>query len=241
MTAATTLNPTMGLARFNDLGLAGLVVAVIVMMALPLPAWMIDVLVAFNIAIGVVLLLVALYVPSPLAFSTLPAVLLITTLFRISLNVATTRQILMHAHAGDIIEVFGRTVVGGSLIVGLVVFLIITVVQFIVVAKGAERVAEVCARFTLDALPGKQMSIDGDMRSGILSQAEAVARRQELTQESHFFGAMDGAMKFVKGDAIAGIVIVLINLVGGIAIGTLVMDLGFANAVPSCSRKGDQG
>jgi type III secretion protein V len=231
MADAATLKLPSGLSRFNDLGLAGLVVAVIVMMALPLPAWLIDVLVAINISIGVTLLLVALYVPSPLAFSTLPAVLLITTLFRISLNVATTRQILMHAHAGDIIEVFGRTVVGGSLIVGLVVFLIITVVQFIVVAKGAERVAEVCARFTLDALPGRQMSIDADMRSGVITQADAVARRQELTQESHFFGAMDGAMKFVKGDAIAGIVIVLINLLGGIAIGTLVMDLGFANAV----------
>jgi type III secretion protein V len=231
MAAAAFVTPSSGFARFNDLALAALVVAVIVMMALPLPAWAIDILVAVNIAIGVLLLLVALFVPSPLAFSTLPAVLLITTLFRISLNVATTRQILMHAHAGDIIEVFGRTVVGGSLIVGLVVFLIITVVQFIVVAKGAERVAEVCARFTLDALPGKQMSIDADMRSGVLSQAEAVAKRLELTQESHFYGSMDGAMKFVKGDAIAGIVIVLINLLGGIAIGTLVMDLGFASAV----------
>ncbi len=231
MASVAVVNAPSRFGRFNDLGLAGLVVAVIVMMALPLPPWMLDILVAMNIAGGIVLLLVALFVQSPLAFSTLPSVLLITTLFRISLNVATTRQILLHAHAGDIIDAFGRLVVGGSLIVGLVVFLIITVVQFIVVAKGAERVAEVGARFTLDALPGKQMSIDADMRSGVITQAEAITRRRELVLESQFYGAMDGAMKFVKGDAIAGIVIVLINLLGGISIGTLVMDLGFGNAV----------
>ena len=218
-------------SALSDLGLATLVVAVIVMMALPLPAWSLDMLVAVNIALAVLLLLVALFIPTPLAFSTFPAVLLVTTLFRISLNVATTRQILLHAHAGDIIAAFGRLVVGGSLVVGLVVFLIITVVQFIVVAKGAERVAEVSARFTLDAMPGKQMSIDADLRAGMLSQAEAVQRRRELVQESQFYGAMDGAMKFVKGDAIAGIVIVLVNLLGGIAIGTLSMGLGFGAAV----------
>lgn len=222
-------------SALSDLGLATLVVAVIVMMALPLPAWSLDMLVAVNIALAVLLLLVALFIPTPLAFSTFPAVLLVTTLFRISLNVATTRQILLHAHAGDIIDAFGRLVVGGSLVVGLVVFLIITVVQFIVVAKGAERVAEVSARFTLDAMPGKQMSIDADLRAGMLSQAEAVQRRRELVQESQFYGAMDGAMKFVKGDAIAGIVIVLVNLLGGIAIGTLSMGLGFGAAVQKFS------
>jgi type III secretion protein V len=227
----TTLPRNAGMGRFNDLFLAGLVVAVIVMMALPLPPWALDVLVAVNISGGIVLLLIALFVPSPLAFSTFPSVLLITTLFRISLNVATTRQILLHAHAGDIIDAFGRLVVGGSLVVGLVVFLIITVVQFIVVAKGAERVAEVGARFTLDALPGKQMSIDSDMRSGLITQSEAVERRQNLMLESQFYGAMDGAMKFVKGDAIAGIVIVLVNLLGGIAIGTMVLDMTFGDAV----------
>jgi type III secretion protein V len=237
MSTATSLTttPSSGFARYNDLGLAALVVAVIVMMALPLPPWMLDILVAVNISGGIVLLLIALFVPSPLAFSTFPSVLLITTLFRISLNVATTRQILLHAHAGDIIDAFGKLVVGGSLIVGLVVFLIITVVQFIVVAKGAERVAEVGARFTLDALPGKQMSIDADMRAGVITQAEAIVRRRELVQESQFYGAMDGAMKFVKGDAIAGIVIVLVNLLGGIAIGTLVMDMGFGAAVQKYS------
>ncbi|MCA3250144.1 MAG: FHIPEP family type III secretion protein [Pseudomonadota bacterium] len=218
-----------------DLALAGLVVAVIVMMALPLPPWSLDMLVAVNISLAVVLLLVAMFIPTPLAFSSFPAVLLVTTLFRISLNVATTRQILLHAHAGDIIDAFGRLVVGGSLVVGLVVFLIITVVQFIVIAKGAERVAEVSARFTLDAMPGKQMSIDADLRAGVLSQQQAVQRRRELVQESQFYGAMDGAMKFVKGDAIAGIVIVLVNLLGGIAIGTLAMGLGFGAAVQKFS------
>jgi type III secretion protein V len=238
MSAFTTvggLSARGGLGRHSDLALAGLVVAVIVMMALPLPAWSLDVLVAVNISLAVVLLLVALFIPGPLAFSTFPAVLLITTLFRISLNVATTRQILLHAHAGDIIEAFGRMVVGGSLIVGIVVFLIITIVQFIVIAKGAERVAEVSARFTLDALPGKQMSIDADVRAGLISQAEAVRKRQELIQESQFYGSMDGAMKFVKGDAIAGIVIVLVNLLGGIAIGALVMDLSVGAAVQKFS------
>jgi type III secretion protein V len=218
-------------SRLTEIGLAGLVVAVIVMMALPLPPWSLDILVAVSIAIGVVLLLVSLFVPAPLAFSSFPAVLLITTLFRIALSVATTRQILLTGHAGDIISAFGRLVVGGSLVVGLVVFLIITVVQFIVIAKGAERVAEVGARFTLDALPGKQMSIDADVRAGLVSQNEAVARRRELIEESQFHGAMDGAMKFVKGDAIAGILIVLVNLLGGIAIGTLSMGLSMADAV----------
>ena len=224
------IDPT-GLGRYTDLALAALVVSVIVMMALPLPPWSLDILVATNISAGVMLLLIALFVPTPLAFSTFPSVLLITTLFRISLNVATTRQILLHTDGGDIIDAFGHMVVGGSLVVGLVIFLIITVVQFIVVAKGAERVAEVGARFTLDALPGKQMSIDADLRAGVISQAEAFNRRGELVQESHFYGSMDGAMKFVKGDAIAGIVIVAVNLLGGIAIGTLSLDMSFSDAI----------
>jgi type III secretion protein V len=235
MTPALEMPPAKGLARHTDLVLAGMVVAVIVMMALPLPPWSLDMLVALNIAIGVVILLVALFIPSPLAFSTFPSVLLITTLFRISLSVATTRQILLHAHAGDIIAAFGKLVVGGSLVVGIVVFLIITIVQFIVIAKGAERVAEVGARFTLDALPGKQMSIDADVRAGLITQAEAVVRRNALIKESQFYGAMDGAMKFVKGDAIAGIVIVLVNLLGGITIGTLSMDMSFGAAIQKFS------
>ncbi|MFN9806523.1 MAG: FHIPEP family type III secretion protein, partial [Betaproteobacteria bacterium] len=222
-------------SRYSDIALAMLAVMVIVLMVLPLPAWMLDALIAINIASGIVLLLFALYVPTPLAFSTFPSVLLFTTLFRIALNVATTRQILLHAHAGDIIDAFGRLVVGGSLIVGLVIFLIITIVQFIVIAKGAERVAEVGARFTLDAMPGKQMSIDSDLRAGLLSQNEALARRRELVQESQFFGAMDGAMKFVKGDAIAGMIIVVVNLLGGMAIGALVLDMPLMQAVQKYS------
>lgn len=229
--AVNPSKPSKGISRYSDLSLAGLVVAVIVMMALPLPPWSLDILVALNISMGVMLLLIALFVPTPLAFSTFPSVLLITTLFRISLNVATTRQVLLHADGGDIINAFGNMVVGGSLVVGLVIFLIITVVQFIVVAKGAERVAEVGARFTLDALPGKQMSIDADLRAGVISQTEAFNRRSELVQESHFYGSMDGAMKFVKGDAVAGIIIVAINLLGGITIGTLSMGMSFAEAV----------
>jgi type III secretion protein V len=233
MTPAAFLSPLSAAnpRRYADLALAALVVSVIVMMALPLPPWTLDILVGTNLCGGIVLLLIALFVPTPLAFSTFPAVLLITTLFRISLSVATTRQILLHSHGGDIIDAFGRMVVGGSLVVGLVIFLIITVVQFIVVAKGAERVAEVGARFTLDALPGKQMSIDADLRAGVLSQTQALARRQELVHESHFYGAMDGAMKFVKGDAIAGIIIVAVNLLGGITIGTLSMGMPLSEAI----------
>jgi type III secretion protein V len=217
--------------RYTDLALAALVVSIIVMMALPLPSWSLDVLVATNIFAGVTLLLIALFIPTPLAFSTFPSVLLLTTLFRTSLNVATTRQILLHTNGGEIIDAFGNMVVGGSLVVGLVIFLIITVVQFIVVAKGAERVAEVGARFTLDALPGKQMSIDADLRAGVISQTEAFNRRRELVEESHFYGSMDGAMKFVKGDAVAGIVIVAVNLLGGITIGTLTLGMSFAEAI----------
>lgn len=221
--------------QYSGFAMAFLVVSIIAMLVLPMPAWLLDVMVALNISMGVLLLLVSLFVRSPLGMSSLPSMLLISTLFRISVNVATTRQLLLHAHAGDIINTFGKLVIGGSLVVGLVVFLIITIVQFIVVAKGAERVAEVVARFTLDALPGKQMSIDADVRAGSSTQAEAAIRRAELTSEAQFYGAMDGAMKFIKGDAIAGIVIVMVNLFGGIAIGVLVMDLPFAAAVQKFS------
>jgi type III secretion protein V len=218
------------LARYSDLALVGGVVAIVALMVLPLPALMIDMLVAVNIVVGLMLLLVAIYLASPLEFSVFPSVLLITTLFRLSLAIATTRMILLHAHAGHIIDTFGKLVAGGNLVVGLVVFLIITVVQFIVIAKGAERVAEVAARFTLDAMPGKQLSIDSDLRSGLIDKEEAKRRRKELELESKLHGSLDGAMKFVKGDAIAGIVIIVINLLGGLAVGVLQqgMDLGTA-------------
>ncbi|MFL6700004.1 MAG: FHIPEP family type III secretion protein [Vitreoscilla sp.] len=222
---------TGALARFSDLFLVAGIVAIIALMVLPLPAWLIDVLVAVNIAIGLTLLLVSIYIATPLEFAVFPSVLLITTLFRLSLAIATTRMILLHAHAGHIIDTFGKMVAGGNLVVGLVVFLIITVVQFIVIAKGAERVAEVAARFTLDAMPGKQLSIDSDLRSGLIDKDEARRKRRELELESKLHGSLDGAMKFVKGDAIAGIVIIAINLLGGLAVGVLQQDLDFGSAM----------
>ena len=207
------------IVRYSDLVLVAGVVAIIAMMILPLPSWIIDLLVAINIASGLVLLLLGLYIASPLEFSVFPSVLLITTLFRLALSIATTRMILLEGHAGHIIDTFGKVVAGGNLVVGLVVFLIITVVQFIVIAKGAERVAEVAARFSLDAMPGKQMSIDSDLRSGLIDKDEAQRRRRLVELESKLHGSIDGAMKFVKGDAIAGIVIIVINLLGGLAVG----------------------
>ena len=219
------------MSRYGDLMLVAGVAAIVALMVLPLPRLMIDVLVATNIAIGIVLLLVAIYVRSPLEFSVFPSVLLITTLFRLSLSIATTRMILLHGNAGHIIDTFGHLVAGGNLVVGLVVFLIITVVQFIVIAKGAERVAEVAARFTLDAMPGKQLSIDSDLRSGLIDKDEARRRRREMELESKLHGSLDGAMKFVKGDAIAGIVIIVINLLGGLAVGVLQQGMPVAGAM----------
>jgi type III secretion protein V len=205
----------------QDLMLIALLVAVIFMMILPLPLIVVDTLIALNMSIAVLLLMVAIYIESPLAFSAFPSVLLITTLFRLALSISTTRLILLQADAGHIIETFGNFVVAGNLIVGMVVFLIITIVQFIVITKGSERVAEVSARFSLDAMPGKQMSIDADMRAGTIDMPEAKKRRELVSKESQLFGSMDGAMKFVKGDAIAGLIIVAVNIMGGITIGTL--------------------
>lgn len=221
--------------RYADLALVAGVVAIIALMVVPLPPLMIDLLVAVNIAFGVVLLLVAIYIATPLEFSVFPSVLLISTLFRLALSIATTRMILLHGDAGHIIAAFGQMVAGGSLVVGLVVFLIITVVQFVVIAKGAERVAEVAARFSLDAMPGKQLSIDADLRSGLIDKDEARRRRRGLELESKLHGSLDGAMKFVKGDAIAGIVIIIINLLGGLAIGVLQQDLSLGQAMAKYS------
>jgi type III secretion protein V len=222
-------------ARYSDLVLVAGVVAIIAMMILPLPSWMMDLLVAVNIASGLVLLLLGLYIASPLEFSVFPSVLLITTLFRLALSIATTRMILLEGHAGHIIDTFGKVVAGGNLVVGLVVFLIITVVQFIVIAKGAERVAEVAARFSLDAMPGKQMSIDSDLRSGLIDKDEAKRRRRLVELESKLHGSLDGAMKFVKGDAIAGIVIIVINLLGGLAVGVMMLEMDIGTAVTKYS------
>ncbi len=222
-------------ASYSDVALVFGVIAIVAMMVLPLPIWLIDALVAVNICIGVGLVLIAIYVPSPVAFSSFPSVLMLTTLFRLSLSVAITRKILLEANGGHIIDTFGNMVAGGNLIVGLVVFLIITVVQFIVVAKGAERVAEVSARFTLDALPGKQLSIDSDLRSGLVDKDEAKRRRKHLETESQLHGALDGAMKFVKGDAIAGIVIIIINLLGGLGIGMMQRGMELGKAIHTYS------
>lgn len=215
----------------NDIVLAMLLVAVVFMMILPLPTWLVDTLIATNMTLSAILLMVAMYLPSPLSFSSFPSVLLITTLFRLSISISTTRLILLQGDAGHIVETFGNFVVGGNLVVGLVVFLILTIVQFVVITKGAERVAEVAARFSLDAMPGKQMSIDADMRAGAIDLEEARKRRGKVEKESQLYGAMDGAMKFVKGDAIAGIIIVAVNLLGGIIIGTMQRGLSASEAM----------
>ncbi|MDR6537766.1 type III secretion system export apparatus subunit SctV [Variovorax soli] len=217
--------------RYNDLLLAGLLVVVVALFVLPLPTPLLDLLIACNLAISLVLLIVAMYVPSALSLSTFPSLLLFTTLFRLALNIASTKLILLQANAGHIIDTFGKLIVGNNVVVGGVVFLIIAIVQFIVIAKGSERVAEVAARFALDAMPGKQMSIDADVRAGVLSSAQAQKRRQLLEQECQLHGAMDGAMKFVKGDAIASIVIALVNILAGIAIGTLMHEMSLSGAL----------
>ncbi len=219
----------------QDLVVVVLLVTAILMMILPLPTWLVDILIAVNLAGAVLLLMMGLYLKRPLEFSTLPSVILIVTIFRLALSITTTRLILLNADAGSIIETFGQFVIAGEIIVGLVVFLIITIVQFVVITKGSERVAEVSARFTLDALPGKQMSIDSDLRNGDIDAAEARSRRRMIEQESQFFGAMDGAMKFVKGDAIAGLVIVAVNLIGGIAIGMVSHQMAAGEAVETYS------
>lgn len=203
----------------SDIVLALFIIGIITMIILPVPPHVIDVLLAINLMVAISLIMLSLYIPSAIELSMFPSILLITTLYRLGINIASTRQILLHAYAGDIIEAFGEFVVGGNYVVGGVIFLIITLVQFIVVTKGAERVAEVAARFRLDAMPGKQMSIDADMRAGVLDGNTAREKRLALNKESELYGSMDGAMKFVKGDAIAGIVITLINIIGGLIIG----------------------
>jgi type III secretion protein V len=219
------------ITRYNDIILAALIVAIISLMILPMPTPLVDALIATNMGLAVTLLMLAIYIPSALSLSTFPSLLLFTTLFRLALNITTTRLILLNADAGAIIRTFGTFVVAGNFIVGGVVFLIITIVQFLVIAKGSERVAEVAARFTLDAMPGKQMSIDADMRAGTIDMEEAKRRRSSVEKESQLYGAMDGAMKFVKGDAIAGLIITAINIMGGISIGTLQKGMTAAKAV----------
>jgi flagellar biosynthesis protein FlhA len=216
--------------RFKELGTVLFVISIVVMMVIPLPSELLDLLLILNISLALTILLVSMYTKEALQFSIFPTVLLITTLFRLALNVSTTRNILSHADGGKVIEAFGSFVVGGNQVVGFVVFLILVVIQFIVITKGSERVAEVAARFTLDAMPGKQMSIDADLNAGMITEAEARARRKKIEDEADFYGAMDGASKFVKGDAIAGIIIFIVNIIGGFIIGMVIHDLSFAES-----------
>lgn len=221
--------------RIIKLGTPLLVLACLAMITLPIPPFLLDILFSFNISLSMVVLLVAIYTKRPLDFGSFPTVLLLTTLLRLALNVASTRVILLHgqdgtAAAGKVIEAFGYVVMGGSYTVGLIVFAILVIINFVVVTKGAGRISEVTARFTLDAMPGKQMAIDADLNAGLINQEQARERREEVAREADFYGAMDGASKFVKGDAIAGILILFINVIGGIIIGTVFHDLSLADS-----------
>ena len=219
------------LSKRNDVVLAFLLICIVFMMILPLPTVLVDVLIAINLCLSAILLMVAIYLSDVVKFSAFPSILLLTTLFRLALSITTTRLILLQADAGQIVETFGNFVVQGNLVVGAVIFLILTIVNFMVITKGAERVAEVSARFSLDAMPGKQMSIDSDMRAGMIEISEAKRRRSKLEKESQLYGAMDGAMKFVKGDAIAGLIIIFVNITGGVIVGTAQMGMTMGEAL----------
>ncbi len=223
------------LTRFSDLVLVVCLAMIVGLMIVPLPTFLLDVFLTVNITAAITILIVSIYVSNGAQIASFPTILLLTTLYRLSLEISSTRLILLRGDAGDVIKAFGEFVVGGNFVVGAVIFLIITLVQFIVITKGSERVAEVSARFTLDAMPGKQMSIDADMRGGSIDFKTARNRRQMLARESQFYGAMDGAMKFVKGDAIAGIIITVINIVGGLVIGVMMNGLSASEAIETYS------
>lgn len=225
----TLLAPWFGSRQ--DSALVVLVLGVLAILFVPIPPMLLDLLLVLNISIAMLILLVTFYTESPLSFSTFPSILLIATLFRLALNVSTTRLILDDGAAGNVIDAVGSYVIGGNYVVGMVVFAILVVVQYVVVTNGAQRVAEVAARFTLDSMPGKQMSIDADINMGLIDEAEAKRRRANIEKEANFYGAMDGATKFVKGDAIAGVIIILINIVGGLAIGVIQRGMGWAEAL----------
>ncbi|MFV0664515.1 flagellar biosynthesis protein FlhA [Denitromonas sp.] len=232
---AITLRSLMSPAALRQLAAPMLIIMILAMMVLPLPAFALDVFFTFNISLSVMVMLVAMYANRPLDFSVFPTVLLVTTLLRLSLNVASTRIVLLEGHggpdaAGKVIEAFGHFLVGGNTAVGLVVFTILTVINFVVITKGAGRIAEVSARFTLDAMPGKQMAIDADLNAGLIDDKEAKRRRREIAQESDFYGAMDGASKFVRGDAVAGILILLINIAGGLVVGVMQHNMALGQA-----------
>ncbi|MBU1405242.1 MAG: FHIPEP family type III secretion protein, partial [Proteobacteria bacterium] len=206
------------------------VVAILLVMIVPLPPFLLDMLLSFNITIGMLILLMSMYNTNPLDFSSFPSLLLITTLFRLALNIASTRLILLHGHegggaVGHVIQSFGNFVVGGNFAVGIIIFLIMVLINFVVITKGSGRIAEVAARFTLDAMPGKQMAIDADLNAGLINEAEAKRRRSEVSRQSEFYGAMDGASKFVRGEAVASLVIMIINIIGGFFIGALMQNM----------------
>ncbi|MFZ9183207.1 MAG: FHIPEP family type III secretion protein, partial [Hylemonella sp.] len=220
----STVRQSLNKFDFTGLGLPLLVLLIMAMLVVPLPPLLLDVMFTFNIACSLVIIMIAIGTRKPLEFSSFPSVLLIATMLRLGLNVASTRVILVNGHegheaAGKVVAAFGEFVIGGNYVVGFIVFAILMIINFIVVTKGAGRVSEVNARFTLDAMPGKQMSIDADLNAGVIDQETAKKRREELSQESDFFGSMDGASKFVSGDAVAGLLILIINLIGGLAIG----------------------
>lgn len=220
-----------GSKSISEIFLAGFVLMLILILLIEMPTWVINFSISFNMTIGIVLLMIALYVQKPLELAAFPSIILICTMFRLVLSIASTRLILAKGDAGEVVTAFGHFVTGGNMVVGFVIFLIITVVQFMVITKGAERIAEVSARFALDAMPGKQMTIDADFNAGLISPEEAVKRREDLQRESSLFGSMDGSMKFVKGDTIAGVIITIINIVGGLCVGCLMNNMPMADAV----------
>lgn len=214
----------------RDLSVLISVVLIVAMLVIPFPPWLLSILIIINISLALIVLLTTMNMQEALQFSIFPSLLSLLTLFRLGLNVSTTRSILSHGEGGKVVETFGNFVVGGNVLVGLVVFIILIIIQFIVITKGAERVSEVAARFTLDAMPGKQMSIDADLNAGMITEQEAKHRREKVAREADFYGAMDGASKFVKGDAIAGIIIVMINIIFGIVIGMLQQGMSIQDA-----------
>jgi flagellar biosynthesis protein FlhA len=219
-----------------DIIMAFVVISVVLMIIIPLPATLLDILIAFNITVAIVVILLTMFTTAVLQFSVFPTLLLITTLFRLALNISSTRLILRDAYAGEVINAFGSFVVGGNYVVGIIIFLIIVIIQFIVITAGAGRVSEVSARFTLDAMPGKQMSIDADLNAGLIDENSARERRSNLQQEADFYGAMDGASKFIKGDAIAALIITVINIIGGIIIGAVMLNMDIATAAQTYTR-----
>jgi flagellar biosynthesis protein FlhA len=232
------LNKIVATLRRGEILFALGIMAVLTVLIFPMPAWMLDISLAFSITVSVLILMVVLLIEKPLDFSTFPTVLLVVTMLRLSLNLASTRLILSHGHegtaaAGHVIEAFGGFIMGGNYVIGLIVFAILVLVNFVVITKGSGRIAEVSARFSLDAMPGKQMAVDADLSAGLIDEAEAKARRKQLEDESNFFGAMDGAAKFVRGDAIAGLVIVFINIIGGMVIGVVQQGLSLNDAATS--------